>query len=324
MKCINRFMKKSRLLCVVCIAAIFISGCSTEKIANAYDVYSNDYTMGNNTYTYFGSNLCVTNNVNYGTDQTHSQVAEGAGLFNIDTNEVLYSQNIFDRLYPASTTKILTAYIIIRYGNLDDMVTVSANAANQEESSSVCGINEGDVISVRELLYGLMLVSGNDAAVALAEYYSGSVEAFAEVMNEEALKMGASNSHFVNPSGYPDDNHYTTVYDMYLIFSNAVSLQAFQEIINTKTIDVTYSSASGSIVEKTYNNSNHYIAGTCEAPEGISVIGGKTGTTYDAGYCLVLLSTNEKGERLISIVFKADGKSNLYLLMNDILSSFGN
>ena len=169
-----------------------------------------------------------------------------------------------------------------------------------------------------------MLVSGNDAAVALAEYYSGSVEAFAEVMNEEALKMGASNSHFVNPSGYPDDNHYTTVYDMYLIFSNAVSLQAFQEIINTKTIDVTYSSASGSIVEKTYNNSNHYIAETCEAPEGISVIGGKTGTTYDAGYCLVLLSTNEKGERLISIVFKADGKSNLYLLMNDILSSFGN
>ena len=80
-------MKKSRLLCVVCIAAIFISGCSTEKIANAYDVYSNDYTMGNNTYTYFGSNLCVTNNVNYGTDQTHFQVAEGAGLFNIDTNQ---------------------------------------------------------------------------------------------------------------------------------------------------------------------------------------------------------------------------------------------
>ena len=138
MKCINR-LKKSRLLCVLCIAALFVTGCGTQKVANAYDVYSNDYTLGSNTYTYFGSNLCVTNNVNYGTDQTHSDVAQGAGLFNIDTKEVLYSQNIFDKLYPASTTKILTAYIIIRYGNLDDMVTVSANAANQDESSSVCG-----------------------------------------------------------------------------------------------------------------------------------------------------------------------------------------
>lgn len=309
---------------MICMAAIFITGCGTEKIVNAYDVYSNDYTHGTTNYSYFGTNLCVTNNVNYGTESTHSQVAEGAGLFNIDTGEVLYSQNIFKKLYPASTTKVLTAYIIIRYGNLDDMVTVSANAAHPEESSSICGINEGDVISVRELLYGLMLCSGNDAAVALAEYYSGSVEAFADVMNEEALKMGASNSHFVNPSGYPDENHYTTVYDMYLIFYNAISLETFKEIISTQTIDVSYSSASGSVVDKTYNNSNQYVSGACEAPSGINVIGGKTGTTYDAGYCLVLLSTNEDGDRLISIVFKADGKSNLYLLMNDILSSFGN
>ena len=323
MKCINR-LKKSRLLCVLCIAALFVTGCGAQKVVNAYDVYSNDYTLGSNTYTYFGSNLCVTNNVNYGTDQTHSDVAEGAGLFNIDTKEVLYSQNIFDKLYPASTTKILTAYIIIRYGNLDDMVTVSANAANQDESSSVCGINEGDVTSVRNLLYGLLLCSGNDAAVALAEYYSGSVEAFADVMNAEALKMGATNSHFVNPSGFPDENHYTTVYDMYLIFSNAISLETFQQIISTQTIDVTYANAAGNTIDKTYNNTNQYLTGASEAPEGINVIGGKTGTTYDAGYCLVLLSTNAKGERLISIVFKADGKSNLYLLMNDILSSFGN
>ena len=120
--------------------------------------------------SFFASNLCVTDNFDYGTDQTDSQVAEGAGVFNLDTKEVLYSQNLFGKLYPASTTKILTAYIIIRSCNLDDSVTVSETAVQGMSDSSVCGIQAGDVLTVRDLLYGLMLVSGNDAANALAEY----------------------------------------------------------------------------------------------------------------------------------------------------------
>lgn len=147
-----------------------------------------------------------------------AKTAEGAGAFNIDTHQVLYSQNLFEKLYPASTTKILTAYIILKNCDLNATVTVSHDAANPGHSSSVCGLKEGDVITVQDLLYGLLLESGNDAAIALAEYCSGSVEEFAKLMNSTAKSFGATNSSFVNPSGLPDENHYTTIYDMYLIF----------------------------------------------------------------------------------------------------------
>jgi D-alanyl-D-alanine carboxypeptidase (penicillin-binding protein 5/6) len=266
----------------------------------------------------------VTEDVNVGTDTTDSQVAEAAGVFNLNTKEITYSQNIFERLYPASTTKILTAYIIIKYCDLNDMVTVSDNAVAQSEDSSICNLNTGDVLSVRDLLYGLLLASGNDAAVALAEYYAGTVDNFADVMNSEAAALGASASHFVNPNGMPNEDHYTTVYDMYLIFKEAIRYTDFVNIIQTQSYTATYSNASGSEVTNVWNNNNRYISGKKEAPSGFTVIGGKSGTTGAAGYCLVLYSQNEAGEDIVSIVFKADGISNLYLLMNQILAGYAN
>lgn len=163
-----------------------MTGCGT-KIENAYDTYSTDYINGYNGSNYFASNLCVTNDVNFGQDNMQfAKTAEGAGAFNIDTHQVLYSQNLFEKLYPASTTKILTAYIILKNCDLNATVTVSHDAANPGHSSSVCGLKEGDVITVQDLLYGLLLESGNDAAIALAEYCSGSVEEFAKLMNSTA------------------------------------------------------------------------------------------------------------------------------------------
>jgi len=237
---------------------------------------------------------------------------------------VLYSQNLFEKLYPASTTKILTAYIILKNCDLNATVTVSHDAANPGHSSSVCGLKEGDVITVQDLLYGLLLESGNDAAIALAEYCSGSVEEFAKLMNSTAKSFGATNSSFVNPSGLPDENHYTTIYDMYLIFSNAISLESFVAIISSQTHDVAYTNAQGAAVSKTFKNTCGYLTRAYTAPENVTVTGGKTGTTGEAGHCLVLLSQNAKNERIISIVYKADGKKDLYSFMNEILSGFAN
>lgn len=301
-----------------------MTGCGT-KIENAYDTYSTDYINGYNGSNYFASNLCVTNDVNFGQDNMQfAKTAEGAGAFNIDTHQVLYSQNLFEKLYPASTTKILTAYIILKNCDLNATVTVSHDAANPGHSSSVCGLKEGDVITVQDLLYGLLLESGNDAAIALAEYCSGSVEEFAKLMNSTAKSFGATNSSFVNPSGLPDENHYTTIYDMYLIFSNAISLESFVAIISSQTHDVAYTNAQGAAVSKTFKNTCGYLTGTYTAPENVTVTGGKTGTTGEAGHCLVLLSQNAKNERIISIVYKADGKKDLYSFMNEILSGFAN
>jgi D-alanyl-D-alanine carboxypeptidase (penicillin-binding protein 5/6) len=302
-----------------------MGGCGKETaIENPYSVYSsklNTYDAASES-SFFASELCVTDGTDIGTDQTDSGLAEGAGVFNLTKETVTYSQNIFAQMYPASTTKILTAYIIIRDCDLSDMVTVSENAVDQAADSSICNLKSGDVISVKNLLYGMMLASGNDAAIALAEYHSGSVEEFAAVMNQTASELGATGSNFVNPNGLPDDNHYTTVYDMYLIFKEALTQPDFVSVISCKEITVNYLNKSGEAVEKTWTNTNRYLSGKVDAPEGFTVVGGKTGTTNAAGYCLVLYSTNADGDKIASIVFKADGRADLYQYMNEILKGF--
>lgn len=328
MRCTNK------IFCLILVTAfVLTAGCKTDEadLPSPYDVYATTGTIGISASdagaakSYFASNLCVAEDVSLGTDVTNSQVAEGAGAFNLATNSVVYAKNLYEKLYPASTTKILTAYIALKYcEDLDAYVTISENAVNQASDSSVCNLKAGDVIRLRDLLYGLMLRSGNDAAVAIAEYVSGDVDSFAALMNEEAVAMGATRSHFVNPNGLPDENHYTTIYDMYLIFSNAVQNQTFLDIIGTKSYDTVYTDANGEQVEHTWENTNQYLTGAVTAPDGFTVVGGKTGTTGEAGYCLVLYSYNALSQPIISIVFKADGKSNLYLLMNEMLQGFAN
>lgn len=327
MKCTNR-TRIIRLLCVFCVAALFATGCGKSKatLPQEYNAYSYEESILNETVevnsSYFAEDLCVIEPVNFGMEKIDSQVAHGAGAFNVTTNEVLYNQNIFDQLYPASTTKILTAYIILRDCNLSSVVTVSAQAAEQEPDSSVAGLKDGDTITVHDLLYGLMLASGNDAAEALAEFHSGSVEAFAEEMNATALALGATGSNFKNPSGLPDKQHYTTVYDMYLIFSKALEYPEFKEIISSQKKSVVYTSRTGQRIERTYYNTNKFMTGEYPYAKKFTLVGGKTGTTGAAKYCLVLLSENPAGDDIITIVYKADCAHNLYLLHRQILSNF--
>lgn len=324
MKCTNKRKKQIVFLILCCV---FMSGCAkTSEIADSYQISDRNPYAGqqeeDSSLQLFTSDLCVTDNQNIGTDRTTSQVAEAAGLFNTSTLQVSYAQNIYAKMYPASTTKILTAYLVLKNCDLNDTVTVSAEAVDQASDSSVCGLNEGDVITVKDLLYGLMLASGNDAAYALAEHCSGSQEAFADLMNQTANSFGACNSHFMNPNGLPNEDHYTSVYDMYLISKNAITQSTFREIIHTSRYEAKYQDKNGTEVSRIWTNTNHYITEEEPTPEGVSVIGGKTGTTNAAGYCLVIFAQNEKGEDLISIVFKADGRSNLYLLMSQILKNF--
>ena len=134
-----RINKKRLLAAVLCSITLSITGCGNAvELSNSYDVSKTSYTSGSTNFNFFAKDLCVTDDFNFGTESTNSQVAEGAGAFNVDEQEVIYAQNIFEKLYPASTTKILTAYLIIRYGDLDDIVTVSENAGNPGRDSSVC------------------------------------------------------------------------------------------------------------------------------------------------------------------------------------------
>ena len=140
--------------------------------------------------------------------------AEAAVVMDADTGAFLYSKNMDKKEYPASITKIMTALVALKYGSMDTTLTASANVRNLESGAQTCGLKEGDQMTLDQALHVLLINSANDAAIMIAEGIAGSVEAFADMMNQEALEIGATNSHFVNPHGLSDNDHYTTVYDM--------------------------------------------------------------------------------------------------------------
>lgn len=318
---------------IMILGCITLTGCTSRTdVANAYDLYNTtdayvESAQGqNNTkVSMFAENLCVGGTQNTESENVIAECAESAAVFSVDNGEITYSQNIYEKSYPASTTKILTAYLALKYGDPDEVFTVSETAMDALDSgSSVCGLQEGDQITLKEALYGLMLCSGNDAANVIAEGISGSIAEFAALMNDEALALGATQSHFVNPSGLPDEDHYTTAYDLYLIFNEAVKNETFVDIISTKSHDTSYLDANGTTIAKTWNNTNGYLTGAYKEPEGVTVIGGKTGTTKDAGYCLVLYSKNNAEKPVISVVLKGNSKGDLYKIMTQMLSNYSN
>ena len=266
----------------------------------------------------FAEDLCVV------TDESAFDeglvTSEAAALFDEDGREVLYSKDAFERLYPASITKVMTALVALEYGNLSDQVTVTEDAVITESGASLCGIEPGDVLTLEQLLYGLMLPSGNDAGAAIAVHIAGSIEAFADMMNAEADRIGAVDTHFVNPHGLHDPDHYTTAYDLYLIFHEAMKNSVFREITGTTAYTASYRDRSGQTVSKTWKGGNWFMTGERETPAGITVIGGKTGTTQAAGYCLIMAEEAADGGEYVSVVLKSDSRPALYDNMENIIS----
>ena len=194
----------------------------------------------------------------------------------------------------ASTTKIMTTIVILEKADLNEKVTVSAKAGGT--GGSRLGLKRGDKTSVRDLLYGLMLRSGNDAAVALAEHVGGSVKGFAELMNEKAIELGLTNTHFVTPHGLDDANHYTTALELAKLTDYAMDNETFAKIVGTKSTTIYINNQPRQI-----NNTNELL--------GVlnGVVGVKTGFTNNAGRCLVT-ETKRNNMDIITIVLGADTK----------------
>ena len=244
-----------------------------------------------------------------------------AGLFDLEADSVLCGYKLYDRLYPASTTKIMTALIALKYGNLDDEVTVSANATDFNWDEVTSGLRTGDKVTLHDLICGLLLHSGNDCGTAIAEHIAGSEEAFAEMMNEEAAALGATGTHFVNPHGLHDENHYTTAYDLYLIFNECIKDERFVEIIFMDSYEGTLTGADGTVRKETWTPTQAYGAGEATEPEGIRVLGGKTGTTQHAGNCVILYDEDLSDHPYISVIMGADGATRLYDQMNMLMQA---
>ncbi|MBT9776983.1 D-alanyl-D-alanine carboxypeptidase [Clostridium sp. MCC353] len=313
------------LTAVLCLA----TGCAPGKVKleNQYDFNERTIVTAGQTDTEdlavpFAAGLCVIFDESQYEDTAVN--SEAAGLFDISDARAMYSKNAFERLYPASTTKIMTALLAIKYGNLTDEVTVTEDAVITERGATLCGIKPGDVLTMEQLLYGLMLPSGNDAGAAIAVHMAGSIEGFSDMMNEEARSLGATGTHFVNPHGLSDEQHYTTAYDLYLMFNEALKYPEFRKITGSTAYTADYKNSQGESVSKTWSGGNWYLTGERKTPDGVTVFGGKTGTTNAAGYCLVMASRDESDKEYISVVLKAGSRPNLYENMTNIISKIVN
>ena len=211
-----------------------------------------------------------------------------------NSNTILIGKNENQRKKMASTTKIMTALVVIEHCNLSDIVEVSKKSAST--GGSRLGLKTGDKITVYDLLYGLMMRSGNDAAVALAEHISGSITDFANLMNEKAKNLGLSNTHFVTPHGLDEDEHYTTAYELALLSNYAMNNEIFAKIVGTKNYTITLNG-----YPKTLTNTNELL-GVLNGIYGI-----KTGFTNGANRCLVTCCKRGNMD-IICVVLGADTK----------------
>lgn len=227
--------------------------------------------------------------------------AQAAILMDANTGIILYAKNIHEKLYPASTTKILTSLLAIENGNLDDMVSFSHEAVfSVPGDGSNMGMDEGESITLEEALYGIMVASANEVSNAVAEYVSGSISDFIELMNTRAAQLGCTDSHFTNTNGLFDENHYTSAYDLALISSVFFQNEMLCKISNTPRY---HFEASATQPDDFYKKNKHLLI-TGEIPyEGI--VGGKTGYIDQSRQTLVTCA-EQNGMKLICVVFKEE------------------
>ena len=210
------------------------------------------------------------------------------------SKSVIWGKSENKRTAMASTTKIMTAILLIENSDLNQTITISSKSAGT--GGSRLGLKRNDKITLRDLLYGLMLKSGNDSAVAIAETVGGSVEGFANMMNEKAKELGLENTHFVTPHGLDNPEHYTTAYELAKLADYALENETFAKVVNTKNYTVTING-----YPKNITNTNELL-GYVEGVNGV-----KTGFTNNAGRCLVT-SVNRNGFEIITVVLQADTK----------------
>lgn len=227
--------------------------------------------------------------------------AEAAILMDADTGMILYAKNIHEKLYPASTTKIMTCLLAMEQGNLDDMVEFTREAVfSVPADGSNMGMDVGESITLEQCLYGILVGSANEVANAVAEHIGGTIDHFIDMMNERAAEIGCTNTHFVNANGLYDDDHYTTVYDLALISCAFFQDEMLCKIGNTSRY---HFEPTATQPDDFYLNNKHKLITGEVAYEGIC--GGKTGYTNEARQTLVTCA-ERNGMKLICIVFKEE------------------
>lgn len=242
--------------------------------------------------------------------------AAGAVVMDLDTGAYIYSKNATATMYPASTTKIMTTLLLVENCDLDDEITFSDIVYNLEEGSSHLGIQPGEKMTLRDAAYGIMLASANDISNGVAEYMGSSIAGFADMMNARAEELGCVNTHFANPHGLYQEDHYTCAHDMALIAQAAYANPAFREIVTTREYTIPKTNLTDE--ERSFLN-HHKMMQSDESYYQEWCTGGKTGYTEDCLNTLVTFAEKD-GKRLVSVVFRVNGAGEAYKESTKILN----
>lgn len=322
----HRWLSNVSLFLLLCFCACLCAGCGKTSftLQNTFEeYYENNKAISHSELKGMAEDLAVLSKEE---DIAFAMnVKDYANLLINDTkNEVVTSYQCFQKVYPASITKIMTALLILENGNLSDKITLKKDIILSEDGAVISTLSKGATVSVEEVLKTMLVKSANDCSIILAEYLCGDTEAFVDQMNKRAEELGATHTHFVNPNGLHDDNHYTTAYDLYLIFKEVIKYDIFVDIVSMKDYTMTYTNRNGYEIKEYMQSTNHYLLNEYPVPDGVLLYGGKTGTTSMANSCLILLSENEKKERFISVVLGSKTKEDLYRSMTDLLEKINN
>lgn len=314
-------------ICFIIILSVFtLSGCEKDpfQITDSYETYyTKELKTEKSEISGMAEDLAVLSK-DEETDPDYQTADYADLLINDSTNEVLESYRCFEQVYPASITKIMTALLTLEYGNFDDEITLDHDIVLAEDGAVISTLTKGAVVTVDQVFHTMMIKSANDCAVILAEYIAGSQDAFVDMMNEKAKELGATHTHFENSNGLHADTHYTTAYDLYLIFKEAVKYDSFVDTVSMKDYTMTYVNAAGQEVREYMQSTNYYLLNEYPVPDGVVMYGGKTGTTSVAKSCLILMTENTSGDRFFSVVLGAKDKPALYHSMTRLLEKTTN
>ena len=322
-------MRKVYFAVLLILAGVLLSACKKTEICET-GFYEQDIVRPmvdgigvNGRIEPFSSGLCViTTEDIYDPGLLDLPVAM---LLSEDTGEVLYSKGALQKIWPASMTKCMTALLVIEhFQDLDTLITAGDEVYEGiPENSSLAGLEPGMTLSVRDLLTGLILPSGNDAANVLAKAVSGSIPEFVSLMNHRAEELGMINTHFANPNGIHDEKHYTTAYDLYLLMRALMQYEAFTAPASASEGYMTAILPDGTEKTISYKSTNSYARGFTVPPEGIKYLYSKTGYTEQAGRCIIGVFSDRGGNRYIAVSARADNYDKLYLQTNAMLTIIG-
>ena len=241
-------------------------------------------------------------------------------LFDLDQNRPVFCRNVYQKIYPASLAKIMTAILTMEMSGMNEIVTMTSSDFDLEEGAQTSALEPGDVVTMEQLFHLLVVYSSNDAAMAIARTLAGSEEEFVGLMNARARELGMTGTHFTNPTGLHEPDMYTTAYDVYLMMRCAYGFQHYLNVSQMAEYTTEVTGEDGMSRTIHHASTDQYLTNEHALPRGIRILASKTGTTDQAGSCLALIVQNEYGVPYIALVMGAWDKDNLYTNMTSLLN----